>query len=213
MYQPPAFRETDPEILRALICAHPLGLLISAGAAGIEANPVPFELVSGPDGDVLRCHLSKGNPQARALVEAPDALVVFQGAETYITPSWYPTKRETGKAVPTWDYVVVQVRGRARIESGPEWLLAHLNGLTDRHEAGRAEPWAVSDAPADYLAGQLRGIVGVEIPLAAIEGKWKVSQNRPAADREGVLDGLALEPGPNPAVIAALLRARMPEAG
>lgn len=213
MYQPPAFRETDPETLRALIRAHPLGLLVSSGPAGIEANPIPFELVAGPAGDVLRCHLSKGNPQADALAVAPDVLVVFQGAETYVTPSWYETKRATGKVVPTWDYVVVQVRGRARIENGPDWLLAHLNGLTDRHEAGRPEPWAVGDAPEEYLAAMLRGIVGVEIPVAAIEGKWKVSQNRPPADRAGVLAGLAGEPGANAAAIAALLRARMPGQG
>lgn len=208
MYQPSHFREDDPKTLHALMRAHPLGLLISGGP-GLLANPVPFELAVGADGAAsLRCHLARPNAQWQALAGAPEVLVVFQGADTYITPSWYETKKRTGKAVPTWNYVTVQARGTARLIEDPAWLLAHLHALTGTHEAGRPEPWAVDDAPPDYIAAQLRGIIGVEIAITALEGKWKVGQNRPEADRLGMLDGLAQTPGQGPATIAGLLRER-----
>lgn len=195
MYQPPAFREDDLAVLQAFIGAHPLGLLISAGAAGLLANPIPFLLYAAEgDNGVLRCHLSRANGQWQALRDEAEALVVFQGTDGYVTPSWYPTKAEHGKVVPTWNYAIVQFRGPARVIDDAAWLHANVSALSDSQEAGRQKPWSVTDAPSDYISAQLRGIVGVEIPIATIEGKFKFSQNRAEADRRGVAEGLAGEP-------------------
>lgn len=198
MYQPPHHVETDTAVLHALIRAHPLGLLISATAEGPVANPVPFLL----DADVgqhgrLRAHLARANRQWRLIADNPDmpVLVVFQGADSYITPSWYETKRETGKVVPTWNYAIVQVRGKPRIVDDSAWLAEQIAELTATQEAGRAEPWQVTDAPEPFIAAQLKGIVGIEIDIAEISGKWKVSQNRPVADRVGVAEGLGAAGG------------------
>jgi transcriptional regulator len=197
MYQPPHHIETDQKVLHALIRAHPLGLLISNGSDGPVANPLPFLL----DADVgqngrLRAHLARANAQWRLIADNPDApvLVVFQGVNSYITPSWYETKRETGKVVPTWNYAMVQARGRARVVEDPAWLAVQIGELTASQEANRAEPWHVSDAPEAFIASQIKGIVGLEIEIAEISGKWKVSQNRPVADRVGVVAGLESTP-------------------
>jgi transcriptional regulator len=207
MYQPAHFVETDRDTLHALIRAHPLGLLISTSANGPVADPVPFlvDPEAGTKG-VLRAHLSRANPHWKLLAENPSApvLVIFQGAESYITPSWYETKRETGKVVPTWNYVIVQVRGVARVHDDPVWVGRQIRDLTMTHEAGRAEPWQVEDAPERFIEAQTRGIVGIEIEIAAIDGKWKVSQNRPEADRVGVTAGLAQSP--DGAAMAGLVR-------
>lgn len=194
MYQPPHFREERLEIQHALIRAHPLGLLISSGEDGLLANPVPFLLdaEAAPKG-VLRAHLARANRQWQALAAGQPALVVFQGVDTYITPSWYETKKETGKVVPTWNYAIVQVRGPVRVVEDREWLRRQITALTAEHESSRSEPWAVTDAPEDFVEAQLKGIIGIEMTIETIEGKWKVSQNRPAADREGVARGLAGE--------------------
>lgn len=196
MYQVPAFRENDLTTLHAFIGSHPLGLLISAGTAGVLANPIPFLLYAdeGEQG-VLRCHLSRGNGQWQALRDGAETLVVFQGTDGYVSPTWYPSKVEHGKAVPTWNYAMVQVRGAAKVIEDPAWLHANVSALSDAHESGRPKPWAVTDAPQDYVSAQLRGIVGVEIGIRAIDGKFKFSQNRPEADRRGVVDGLTDEPG------------------
>jgi len=208
MYQPAAFREDDLATQHGIIRAHPLGLLISSGPAGILANPVPFVLYDeGPFG-TLRAHLSRGNGQRQALETAPDVLVVFQGVDRYVTPSWYETKKETGKVVPTWNYVMAQARGSVALHHDAEWLHAQVSRLSEDHEADRPKPWAVTDAPEPYVASQLKGIVGVEIALTSIEAKIKVSQNRPAADREGVLSGLAQEADPASLAMAALLSER-----
>ncbi|MEJ6783221.1 FMN-binding negative transcriptional regulator [Aminobacter sp. Piv2-1] len=208
MYQPPHFKETRLDVLHALIRAHPLGLLICNGADGPVANPLPFLLDAEPaPHGRLRAHLSRANPQWRMLADNPDALVVFQGADSYVTPSWYETKRETGKVVPTWNYAIVQVRGRVRVMDDKDWLAGQIAELTATHEGGRAEPWQVSDAPDAYVAAQIKGIVGLEIDIASIEGKWKVSQNRPVADRVGVAEGLeAGRPSPQGAEMAQLVR-------
>jgi transcriptional regulator len=193
VYQPVHHREDRLEVQHALIRAHPLGLLISHGADGLEANPLPFLLDAGvgPSGR-LRAHLARANPQWRGL-DGAEVLVVFQGVDTYVTPSWYETKRETGKVVPTWNYATVQARGRVRVIEDPAWLAEQIADLTATHEAGRPAPWAVEDAPEPFVAAMLRGIVGLEIPIERIEGKWKVSQNRPEPDRRGVVAGLAGE--------------------
>ena len=206
MYQPPHFREDDLGVQHALIRAHPLGLLITAGSGGIVANPLPFVLdaAEGPKG-TLRVHLARANGQWREIGEGAPVLVVFQGAQAYVTPSWYRTKAETGKVVPTWNYAIVQVRGAARVVEDAAWLRSQIEALTAQHEGGRALPWHVGDAPEPFIAAQLRGIVGIEIEIAEIEGKWKVSQNRPEADREGVARGLRDE-APNPEMLELVTR-------
>lgn len=191
MYQPPHFREDRLEVQHALIKAHPLGLLVTNGSSGLIANPIPFAIdPAASTHGTLRAHLSRANPQWKDFDPAQEVLVVFQGVETYITPSWYEAKREHGKVVPTWNYAIVQAYGRMKTVDDPAWLLQQITAITDVQEASRAEPWSVADAPADFLAGQLKGIVGIEIEVTLIEGKWKVSQNRSEADRRGVAEGL-----------------------
>ena len=190
MYQPPVFREDRLEVQHEFIRAHPLGLLVTAGPAGLIANLFPFLLdQDGSDKGTLRLHIARANPQWRELAAIEQCLVVFQGPQDYVTPSWYATKRQTGKVVPTWNYTMVQVRGRPRIVDDEAWLRRQLEDLTSSREGRRAAPWQVGDAPADFIAAQMKVIVGVEIPIVAIEGKWKMSQNRPEADRLGVIAG------------------------
>jgi len=196
MYQPPHFREEDLSVQHALIRAHPLGMLITAGASGLMANSVPFLLDSAAsEKGTLRLHLAKANTQWRDIEAGADVLAVFQGADAYITPSWYQAKQETGKVVPTWNYTIVQARGKARVIDDADWLLRQINAITTQQEGPRDRPWAVGDAPDDFIRAQMKGIIGVEIEIAAIEGKWKVSQNRPVADREGVVAGLGEKSG------------------
>jgi transcriptional regulator len=206
MYQPPHFREDDLAVQHALIRAHPLGLLITAGEQGIVANPVPFLLdEAGGEKGILRAHVARANAQWREIGGRAAALVVFQGAEAYVTPSWYKTKQETGKVVPTWNYAIVQARGAARLVEDPAWLRAQIDALTAQQEGGRPQPWQVGDAPDAFIAAQLKGIVGIEIAISAIEGKWKVSQNRPEADRAGVARGLR-EEAPNAEMLELVTR-------
>jgi transcriptional regulator len=209
MYQPPHFREDRLEVQHALIRAHPLGLLVTWGGSGLMANPIPFVLdeAASPRG-TLRAHFSRANPQWRDFDPDQEALVVFQGAEAYITPSWYETKREHGKVVPTWNYAIVQAHGRMRIMDDASWLLRQITALTASQEAAQPQPWAVSDAPADFVASQLKGIIGVEIEITRIEGKWKASQNRSEADRQGVAAGLRLSDTENARQMADWVEAR-----
>lgn len=190
MYQPPAFREDRLDVLHQLIRSHPLGTLVTGGKSGLVANVIPFAMQSGPRGDLLRAHLAKANEQIADLREGLPALVIFQGPQGYVSPSWYETKREHGKVVPTWDYVIVQVRGTPMVIDDPEWLRQQTDELTSIHERGRTEPWSADDAPADYIAAKLKGIVGLEIPVEQIAGKWKVSQNQPPPNMSGVERGL-----------------------
>jgi transcriptional regulator len=209
MYQPPHFREDDLAVQHALIKAHPLGLLVTFGSDGLEANPIPFVLeASASSLGTLKAHLSRANPQWRNFDPAQEALVVFQGPETYITPSWYAAKREHGKVVPTWNYAIVQARGRLTIRDDPDWLLQQITTMTDMQAAPRPEPWNVNDAPVPFVAAQLKGIVGIEIEITRIEGKWKVSQNRAEADRLGVSAGLRLSQDDASHQMAELVDAR-----
>ena len=214
MYQPPHFREDRIEVQHGLIRSHPLGLLITAGPGGLQANPIPFLVY----GDVtahgtLRAHMARGNPQWRELAAVEQCLVVFQGPQKYVTPSWYPTKQEHGKVVPTWNYVTVHAWGAPRVIEDTAWLRRQIEDLTDQNEVGLLQegrlpkPWKVDDAPEQYLASQLKGIIGIEIPIAKIEGKWKVSQNRPEVDRAGVVAGLRGS-DEQAAVMAALVAGR-----
>jgi transcriptional regulator len=194
MYQPAHFREDRLDVQHALIAAHPLGILVTAGPAGLLANPVPF-LIDPTAGDfgTLRAHVARANGHWQDLAAVTECLVVFQGADDYISPSWYASKREHGRVVPTWNYATVHCWGRPQVIHDSGWLRQQLDGLTALNEGRRAAPWAVHDAPADFVAAQIRGIVGIEIPIARIEGKWKVSQNRPEPDRAGVIAGLGAD--------------------
>lgn len=206
MYQPPHFREDRLEVQHDLIRSHPLGLLISAGPGGLMANPIPFVVdpASSPRG-TLRCHVAKANEQWRELEGLDECLVVFQGPQAYVTPSWYATKRETGKVVPTWNYATVQAWGRPVVTHDPAWLRRQLDDLTDLREGRLPKPWAVSDAPDTFVAAQMKGIVGIEIEIGRIEGKWKMSQNRNEADQRGVVEGLTAHGGPD-AEVGTLVR-------
>lgn len=196
MYRLPAFAEDDPEVLGRLIAAHPLGLLITAGPAGIMAGPLPFELVHEGGQDLLRAHLARANPQLAELAAAPQVLVSFSAGEAYVSPGFYPSKAEHGRVVPTWNYAMVQVRGLARLDDSPAFLAGQIERLTAAQEAARPAPWAVSDAPAPFIAAQMRGIVGLEIAIERMEGKLKLSQNRSATDRAGVREGWIAEGEP-----------------
>lgn len=192
MYQPPHFREDRLDVQHALIRAHALGLLITAGPGGLQANPVPFLInAHASERGVLRAHLARANPQIAELSAVCECLVVFQGPQHYISPSLYVTKQETGKVVPTWNYITVHAWGAPRVIDDAAWLRQQIGDLTDHHEGTRPAPWAVGDAPDTFIDAQIRGIVGVEIPISRIEGKWKVSQNRPAADQTTVISGLS----------------------
>lgn len=205
MYQPTHFREDRLEVQHALVQDYPLGLLVTAGASGLMANPVPFTLEpSVSERGTLRAHLARANPQLQELAAVPECLVVFQGPQAYVTPSWYATKRETGKVVPTWNYAMVHAWGRPRLVGDAAWLQRQLHDLTQRQEGPRSAPWRVDDAPEPFIAAQLKGIVGLEIEIRRLEGKWKVSQNRPERDRRGVLAGFR-EEGPEAEPMAALV--------
>jgi transcriptional regulator len=196
MYLPPAFQRDDLSSLHAMMRGCPLATLVTQSGGQIVADPIPFLLdaASGNQG-ALRAHVARANPLWQAHPAGAEALVIFTGPDHYITPSWYATKRETGKAVPTWNYVAVHAHGRLRVHDDPVWLRRQLEELTAQHEAGRAPPWAVADAPADYVAAQMQAIVGIEIVITRLEGKFKVSQNRNLADRQGVVAGLAASAG------------------
>ena len=207
MYQPPHFEERRPEVLHDLIRSHPLGLLITQQPGGIATDPVPFLLDAdrGPHG-TLRCHVARANPLWREARADADSVVVFQGPQAYVSPGWYATKVQTGKVVPTWNYVIVQARGRLKVVDDAAWLRRLVGELTARHEAPQAAPWQVEDAPADYVDALLKAIVGIEIELVGLVGKWKVSQNRPAADRDGVVQGLMAQGSDEAAAMAREVR-------
>jgi transcriptional regulator len=192
MYLPRYFEQTDVRALHGLIRSHPFGTLVTATATGMVANHVPFEIDPVPATfGTLRCHVARANPVWKELRLESEALVIFQGPDAYISPSWYATKQETGEVVPTWNYAIVHARGPIRIIEDREWLRGLVQRLTERHEAGSAEPWHVSDAPPVFIEQLLGAIVGIEIPIRTLNGKWKLSQNRPEADRTGIVTGLA----------------------
>lgn len=198
--------------MHELIRAHPLATLITCGGNGLVANVLPFVVVDDHPGDfaapsteagtsserkplgILRAHMAKANPQLDDLRAGAETLVVFQGANAYISPSWYPTKQEHGKVVPTWNYMVVQARGKPRVIDDVSFTRAQIERLTSQQESARPDPhWKVDDAPEKYIASQIRGIIGLEIVIDRLEGKWKVSQNQPEVNRNGVVQGLRTE--------------------
>ena len=192
MYVPSHFEEKRPDVLSELIEKYPLGTLVSVDGDGVlQANNVPFLFESG----VLSGHVARGNPAWRET--RGESLVIFQGPNVYVSPSFYPSKAEHGKVVPTWNYCTVQARGTLRAIEDTEWLRTLVTRLTDRHEGEREKPWAVTDAPSDYIDKLLPAIVGIEIEVTSLVGKWKTSQNRTPTDRAGVLDALTAAGNPD----------------
>jgi len=195
MYLPSHFEERDPERLRRFIREHPFGTLVTLTTTGLDANHIPFLLLADTTSAAatLHGHIARANPLWRDLVPDSRALVIFHGPDSFISPSWYPSKRDTAKVVPTWNYAVVHAHGALRVVDDVMWLRSHVEALTQEHEGPRETPWAVGDAPADYVDKLLGGIIGIEISVTRLAGKWKVSQNRSAADRAGVVEGLERE--------------------
>jgi transcriptional regulator len=190
MYLPDHFRVEDIPEMHALMRARPFAALVSTGPAGLYASHLPTVLKGdGPYG-VIECHLARANPHWKELAEGGEAMMIFQGAEGYITPNWYASKAQHGKVVPTWNYAVVHAYGRPEVMNAKDWLLRHVGELTAQQEKTEARPWALSDAPDHYIDVMLRGIVGFRFAVTRLEGKWKMSQNREMQDRLGVVEGL-----------------------
>jgi len=205
VYIPPAFRDDDKESLRATIRAARLATLVTATAEGLLATPLPL-LLDESEGEhgTIYGHVAKANPQWRAPVLG-DGMAIFMGPDAYVTPAWYQTKQETGKVVPTWNYVAIHAYGPVEFFEDADRLLEVVTRLTNLHEGGRAAPWSVSDAPPDFIQSQLKGIVGLRMPVARLEGKRKMSQNRNATDRAGVASGLAASDRPSDRAVAPLI--------
>jgi len=193
MYVPPAFAEDRLPVLHAAIRRTGLANLVTVTPDGLIGSPLPL-MIDAEDGEfgTLYGHLAKANPQWRH-TPAQDALAIFMGPDAYVSPSWYETKRQTGKVVPTWNYITVHASGPISFFEDAGALLDVVTRLTEKHEGQRAAPWAVSDAPPDFIRSQLKGIVGLRMPIRVLQGKWKMSQNRTMADRAGVVDGLRAE--------------------
>ncbi|MEI9981598.1 MAG: FMN-binding negative transcriptional regulator [Edaphobacter sp.] len=191
MYIPNANKEDRVPILHQFMQDQPFASLITLGASGLFASHIPMVLEQNGSMGQLKCHISRANTQWRDLIPTVQALAIFAGPQHYITPTWYPEKQETAKVVPTWNYVVVHAYGHLKVIQDQEWLRSHLASLTNQHEAGFPVPWKIEDAPSDYIASQIKGIIGLEMAIERLEGKWKVSQNRSECDRAGVAEGLA----------------------
>jgi transcriptional regulator len=206
MYLPEHFAEHDPAALHGLIAEHPLGTLVTLGADGLTANHLPFLLAAdkGEHGALLT-HVARGNRVWQDYSADHETLVIFQGPSAYVSPNWYPTKVETHRQVPTYNYAVVHAHGRLVIHDDEKWLRGFLGRLTKRMEAPQPKPWKMGDAPQDYLRQMLGGIVGIEIPISHIVGKWKVSQNRLPVDRDGAVEGLRTTGEPEAVAMADLI--------
>ena len=192
MYLPPHFAIDRPEALHRIVRAHPLGMLVTHGEHGLDANHLPFELdpATGPHG-TLRAHVARANPVWQQCAAGATVLVVFRGAEAFISPSWYPSKHEAHRQVPTWNYEVVHAHGQLTVHDDERYVRGLVARLTRRHEAGEPTPWKMSDAAPEYIDTLLRQIVGIEVTVTAWEGKAKLSQNKDARDRQGAADTLA----------------------
>ena len=207
MYLPKHFEESDAGRLRSLIQRYPLGALVTATESGLDANHIPFLFAdSGSVGGTLHGHIARANPLWRDVTPDAAVLVIFQGPDSFISPSWYPSKRENARVVPTWNYAVVHVHGVLRCVDDPAWVRSHVEALTREHEGKRDIPWAVTDAPADFIEKMVAAVVGIEISITRLVGKWKVSQNRSISDRVGVVEALEREAVPSATTIAALMR-------
>jgi len=209
MYNPNRFVETRLDVLHTLIAQHPLATLVTHGPDGLAADHIPFEIgaptEAAPFG-VLRAHVARANPLWR--LSGSQVLAVFQGPSAYISPSLFAEKAISGKVVPTWNYATVHAAGEMTAIEDRDWLLALVGRMTDHYEARRAAPWAVDDAPAPYIEAMLKAIVGIEIPIARLDGKWKINQDDTAADRVKIAEGLGAEQAG--ATIGAIMQARLP---
>lgn len=214
MYLPSRYAEPRTEAMHALMHAHPLANLVTLGPEGLESNPLPFEL-DGRDGEygVLRAHAARANPFWRSASRSHDALVIFQGPDAYISPQWYPSKNDDGRAVPTWNYLTVHAYGPLQIIDDRIWLRALLDRLTQQHERTQPVPWRLDEAPADYLEQLLGLVIGIEIPIRRLHGKWKNSQNQPRANQLGVITALQQQDRPDTIALAALMQQRLSETG
>ncbi|HUK03018.1 MAG TPA: FMN-binding negative transcriptional regulator [Steroidobacteraceae bacterium] len=211
MYVPALFAENRPEVLHALMRAHPFATLVVMSAQGLEANHIPLEFeAQGAGLGVLRGHVSRANPVWKSYQPEVEALAIFSGPHTYISPSSYPTRAGSGMVVPTWNYAVVHARGPLKLVEDPVKLRAHVERLTAAQEHGRSNPWQPGEAPADFLNAQLGRIVGVEIALTSLIGKWKVSQNRTPGERAGVIRALHEEGSREASDMAALVERASP---
>lgn len=210
MYVPKHFEETDVAVLHSLIGSHPLGAWITYDGAALVANHIPFLLDPdrGEHGTLVG-HVARANSVWRTFSHDVPSIVIFQGPQSYITPSWYAAKQEHGKVVPTWNFAVVHAHGTPRAIEDRDWLLAHVTRLTDEHESSYEPPWRVSDAPDEFIAQLLGAIVGIEIPISTLVGKWKVSQNRSDADMRGVVHGLRERGDGDSVAMAALVQSRI----
>ena len=207
MYLPPHFREDDVGLLHQAIRQSGLATLVTSGPGGLTASHIPLLLSPNPAPfGTLEGHLARPNPQIHD--GDREALAIFLGPDAYVSPAWYATKRTTAKVVPTWNYVAIHAYGALRTYDDPERLLNLVTRLTSRHEAARNDPWSVADAPPAYIASQLKGIVGFELAITRLEGKWKMSQNRPAEDAAGAAAGLSREGGPTGQEVARLIAER-----
>lgn len=209
MYLPSQFSETRAPVLQALMRDYPLATLVTMSAAGLEANHIPLLFCPGDATTPgrLQGHVARANGLWRDTDRAIDVLAIFQGPQGYISPSWYPTKQEDGKVVPTWNYAVVHARGTLRIHDDPAWVHDLVSRLTQVHEAGQPAPWAVADAPAGHIAQLARAIVGIEIIVTSLVGKWKTSGNQPAVNRVAVAQALAQQPGDTAQCMSRLVAA------
>jgi transcriptional regulator len=191
LYTPPHFAEDRPQVLQDFIGRHPLATLVTLSSSGLNANHIPLLLDPdpAPHGKLIG-HLARANNQWRDFDARVEALAIFSGPQAYVSPSWYATKAETGKVVPTWNYAAVHAYGALRVIDDAGWLRSLVGRLTDRHEGTRSQPWKVEDAPESYIQSQLKGIIGIELTVQRFEGKWKLSQNRPERDRQGTVRGL-----------------------
>ena len=210
MYVPKHFEESDVSVLHALIKSRPLGAWVTQGEGELIVNHIPFLLdpLRGEHGTLIG-HVARANPVWQSFSQNVNSVVIFQGPQTYITPSWYPSKHAHGKAVPTWNYAVVHAHGLPRAIEDRGWLLQHVSQLTDVQESKQALPWKVSDAPPDYIDKMLRSIVGIEVPITTLFGKWKVSQNRSTPDQLGTVAGLLAREDAESKAIAALVNQRV----
>jgi transcriptional regulator len=211
MYIPHHFAEPRVDLLHELIRARPLCTLVTQTPGGLGANHVPLHLSDAPAPfGTLRGHVARANPMWREVVPGSEVLAIFQGPEAYVTPAWYPTKAETGKVVPTWNYVVAHAYGMLCVVEDSTWVRTQLEALTAHNEAAFAAPWQVSDAPHEYIDKLLGAVVGIEIVITRLVGKWKTSQNQPASNREGVAHGLRGLGGEEAVAMADLVDAARP---
>jgi transcriptional regulator len=214
LYLPAYFEEKRADVLHGVMRARPLATLVAVCDSGIVANHIPVETLSEPaPHGLIRGHIARANPLWRTYRADSEALAIFQGPQAYISPSFYPSKQETGEVVPTWDYAVVHAHGSLRFIQDTEWLRALVTRLTNAHEASRQAPWKIDDAPPPYIEKMLSMIVGFEFSVASLVGKWKLSQNHPAANRRGVVEGLRAASGAEPAEVAGMLSSLEAERG